>query len=345
MVCARRQRRRDLGQLRLDAGHHALRVGAAQAEHQAFDRFALPLLVTAVAGEGADAHLGDVADAHAGRPLPATTMARTSSRLRIALRRAPAAIPRLVEAAGAVVAVVGLQRRLQLPERQAAGGKGGWSGTISKVRTSPPRLLTSATPGIGAQLRADHPVEQGALSASGRSPSMVNMNISPSGVVIGAMPPLAPGGRLPIAARQALADLLARPVDVGAVLEIDGDVGQRVLRGRAQQALVRDAEHFLLDRHGERVSTSSGVMPGAFRMILTWVVETSGKASIGRPRKACTPAPTSMTVSTSMSRRWVSEKRIRQPASFFTHAAEHGLEPRHAFDDAAVGDFDWHAGL
>jgi hypothetical protein len=29
---------------------------------------------------------------------------------------------------------------------------------------------------------------------------MVNMNISPSGVVIGAMPPLAPGGRLPMAA-------------------------------------------------------------------------------------------------------------------------------------------------
>jgi hypothetical protein len=50
---------------------------------------------------------------------------------------------------------------------------------------------------------------------------MVNMNISPSGVVIGAMPPVAPGGRLPITAGQALADLLAGPVDVGAVLEIE----------------------------------------------------------------------------------------------------------------------------
>jgi hypothetical protein len=30
-----------------------------------------------------------------------------------------------------------------------------------------------------------------------------------------------------------------------------------------------------------RDSTSSGVMPGALTMILTWVVETSGKASIG----------------------------------------------------------------
>ena len=31
-----------------------------------------------------------------------------------------------------------------------------------------------------------------------------------------------------------------------------------------------------------RVSTSSGVMPGAFMMIFTWVVETSGNASIGK---------------------------------------------------------------
>ncbi len=34
-----------------------------------------------------------------------------------------------------------------------------------------------------------------------------------------------------------------------------------------------------------RASTSSGVMPGAFMMIFTWVVETSGKASIGSRRK------------------------------------------------------------
>ncbi len=33
-----------------------------------------------------------------------------------------------------------------------------------------------------------------------------------------------------------------------------------------------------------RASTSSGVMPGAFRISLTCVVETSGKASIGSPR-------------------------------------------------------------
>ncbi len=56
-----------------------------------------------------------------------------------------------------------------------------------------------------------------------------------------------------------------------------------------------------------RASTSSGVMPGAFMMIFTCVVETSGKASIGRPRYANTPPATSAAVTTSTSRRWVSE--------------------------------------
>ena len=40
-----------------------------------------------------------------------------------------------------------------------------------------------------------------------------------------------------------------------------------------------------------RASTSSGVMPGAFMMILTWVEDTSGKASIGRFNKLMAPAP------------------------------------------------------
>ena len=44
---ALRQRRRDLGQPRLDAGHHALRIGAAQAEHQPLNRLALAVRVTA----------------------------------------------------------------------------------------------------------------------------------------------------------------------------------------------------------------------------------------------------------------------------------------------------------
>ena len=39
-----------------------------------------------------------------------------------------------------------------------------------------------------------------------------------------------------------------------------------------------------------RCSTSSGVMPGIFKMTLAWVGEMSGKASMGRFSQACMPA-------------------------------------------------------
>lgn len=66
------------------------------------------------------------------------------------------------------------------------------------VRTSPPRLFTSATPGTVRSCGRIVQSSRVRFSCSEIGPSMVNMNISPSGVVIGARPPLAPGGRLPI---------------------------------------------------------------------------------------------------------------------------------------------------
>ncbi len=59
-----------------------------------------------------------------------------------------------------------------------------------------------------------------------------------------------------------------------------------------------------------RVSTSPGVMPGALTMILTWVVDTSGKASIGVLRKLYQPPPTSSSTVSMIRRRWVSENWI-----------------------------------
>ena len=70
------------------------------------------------------------------------------------------------------------------------------SGTISKARTTPPSEFTSATPG---SVRSAGRITQSSRlrrSAAVRSPpSMVNMNISPSGVVMGASPPLTVAGR------------------------------------------------------------------------------------------------------------------------------------------------------
>ena len=41
---------------------------------------------------------------------------------------------------------------------------------------------------------------------------------------------------------QAFGDLVARPVDVGAILEVNGDVRKRVFRGGAQDLLVRQSQ-------------------------------------------------------------------------------------------------------
>ena len=61
-----------------------------------------------------------------------------------------------------------------------------------------------------------------------------------------------------------------------------------------------------------RVSTSSGVMPGALMMIFTCVDETSGKASIGSSRNAATPAPISSSVARIVRMRWVSANSTRR---------------------------------
>jgi hypothetical protein len=72
-------------------------------------------------------------------------------------------------------------------------------GSTSKVSTSPPRALTSATPAI---VRSSGRMVQSStrrLSAKEKfSPSTVNMYSSDSGVVMGAKPPLTPAGKSPI---------------------------------------------------------------------------------------------------------------------------------------------------
>ena len=59
----------------------------------------------------------------------------------------------------------------------------------------PPRLFTSATPGSVRRAGRTTQSSTRRFSSSDCGPSSVNMYISPSGVVIGASPPLAFGGR------------------------------------------------------------------------------------------------------------------------------------------------------
>ena len=55
-----------------------------------------------------------------------------------------------------------------------------------------------------------------------------------------------------------------------------------------------------------RLSTSSGVMPGAFMMILTCVLDTSGNASMGKSLKASQPPAISTRPAISTKRRCAS---------------------------------------
>ncbi len=47
---------------------------------------------------------------------------------------------------------------------------------------------------------------------------------------------------------KALRDLLARPIDICAVGEVDGDIGDRIFGGRTQDRLPGNAQHLHLDR-------------------------------------------------------------------------------------------------
>jgi hypothetical protein len=177
-------------------------------------------------------------------------MARTSSSVRMApsARTSRVSSPSLRRPAPSL-RLLALERGLERGEGQAAGGQGRRIGHDLEAADFAAEAVHVGHAGHRAQRRTDRPVEQGALVFEGQiGPSMVNMNISPSGVVIGARPPRGAGRQVAHHAGEALAHLLAGPVDVGAVLEVEGDVGQRVLGRGTQDALVRNAEHLLFDR-------------------------------------------------------------------------------------------------
>src|SRR3546814_16529959 len=52
-------------------------------------------------------------------------------------------------------------------------------------------------------------------------------------------------------ARQAFGNLLTRPIDVGAVDKIYGDVGNGIFGGGSQDGLIGNTEHFHLERRDD----------------------------------------------------------------------------------------------
>ena len=227
---ARREHRRQLGEALFDALDHLAGVGAAQAQHQALDGLGLAVAGDrAVAGEGADAHLGYVADPHdaAGAGLEHDG-AHVVEGLDGALGAHQQGLLAFAQAAGAVVAVVGLEGGLQGGEGEATGGQGGRVGADLEAAYLAAQAVHVGHAGHGAQLGADRPVEQGALLLQRNRPfdgehEHLAQRRGDRGEAAGGA-----GGQVAHHAGEALADLLAGPVDVGAVLEVERDVGQRV---------------------------------------------------------------------------------------------------------------------
>lgn len=108
------------------------------------------------------------------------------------------------------------------------------------------------------------------------------MNISPSGVVMGASPPSAvagssrcmPASRSDTCWRAQYTSVPSAKSTVTSLMPYLETERTMVLCGRPSSSCSTGVE--------TRCSTSSGVMPGTLRITLTWVGEISGKASMGR---------------------------------------------------------------
>jgi len=229
-----RQRRLELRQTPADVAHELAGIGAAQAEHESLDRLAAAVGSDgAVACERADANAGDVA--HSGRrPVVSVDDDRADvvDGANAALDAYERAVLALVDAAGALVAAV---RRDRAPERfgrDAAGCEGCVDGHDFEGADIAAERIDIGHARHGAQRRPDHPVQQRPalgerqVGAVDREHEHLAQRAGDRGEA--AAHPLRQVAR---DVGETLRDLVARPVDVGAVLEIEGDVCERVFGG------------------------------------------------------------------------------------------------------------------
>ena len=202
-------------------------------------------------------------------------------------------------------------------------------GMTSKVCTSPPSELTSAT--LGKVRNAGRIIQSSTRRFSARlkaSPSSVNMTMSLSGVVIGARPPVTPwgnSGRMP-ASRSATccrAQYRLTPSVNSTVMSVmpyfETERTTRLLGMLSSSSSIGRTT---------RCSISSGVIPGLLRMILAWIGEISGNASIGRLSQAWMPAPIRTRASMMVRPRWRSTKPNRR-ATINVQTAEEPAAMRH----------------
>ena len=214
-----------------DVTHELAGIGAAQAEHQPLDRFAMAIdRDRAIARQRADLNPRDVADpdrdALAGVDHDRANVVDGTD---AALDPDQGAVFALVDAAGAVVAAVGLHRSAKQFRRNAARRQRivEWY-DLEGPNIAAERVDVGHT-GDRSKRRADHPIEQ---RAPLRQRQLGTVDREHEHFAEGARDRRQAAadalGQIAGNVRETFGDLIARPVDVGAVLEIDRDVGERI---------------------------------------------------------------------------------------------------------------------
>ncbi|OIQ63722.1 hypothetical protein GALL_547380 [mine drainage metagenome] len=244
------------------------------------------------------------------------TVAMTVLRMSSALANAPCtrtirvSSPSSSRPAPSLLLLAVSARRNWLSDRPQAESRVG-SGWISKARTSPPSMFTSATPGTVRRAGRTSHCRALRFCSSVASPSTVNMNRSDNGVVIGASPPCTEAGRSPRTLDSASETCCrAQYTSVPSLKSTVMSAMPYFEVERTMRLLAMPSTSCSIGRT-TRVSTSSGVIPGTFMMIFTCGEDTSGKASTGSARQAKIPPITSANMAPTVSRRWRSAPCVR----------------------------------
>jgi hypothetical protein len=264
----------------------------------------------AIAGERADAYFCHIAHAqHTGRPSAAPR--------RKIIERADGAggahDQRFLargQAAGAIIAVARVDGAGQIGHAQARSGQRlhvgrhliGFDHAAQRVDIGHPRH--------GAQRRAHHPVEHSALLGKAlRTFQREHVHVGQRRGD-GRHASRHRGRQIAHHTRQALVHLIARPIDIGAVVEIDGDIGNRIFGDRAQDRLMRNAQHLLLDGGDHAAFHLLGRHARSLQDDLDLGRGNVGKASMGRLTKDHAPPSASSTASPSTAMRHASAASI-----------------------------------
>ena len=251
-ACAPWQRRLQLGQARAYRVDHLRGVGAAQAHDQTFNRLADAVDGhCAVAGQTAVADFGQVSHAQrhavARRHHNAAQVVQGGDRT---FRAHDQCIVAIAQTAGPVVAVVALHRAGHVPEMQPRRRQPGTVRRHQEGAYLAAQCIEIGDAGNRAQRRADGPVQQRAPLGQAQAAALDGEHEHVrQGCGDRRQTTTDVAWQLAGSGCEAFGNLLAGPVDVGTLVEVEGDVGDGVLGDRAQHVRVLDAQQFHFQRH------------------------------------------------------------------------------------------------